>query len=281
MQSLRWLSIFCTLSAAVMSTFWVLIASAEYDDNPKTCDAVIDLEWADWPTTRARFDEILSEMQRLNDQLTKRNQHCRINGNLISKGKSREQLTAVFEEIDRKETEAAISILYMLNGKNGYPRFDVHSANNPDSIGFYNLENDLITIAREQHSPTISVLLHLLGRWGYVNILRPQDRQSYWESLSKYYDRNRLERSKLRPLLPWQQYVVDDDNLLEGPDEFFAYQFEMWAWQTRMPEHFQSGKFWRKNTLEYDRSLRYRMMEAKRLDPDLDKLFSRIFHPTP
>lgn len=281
MQSSRRLSIFCTLSAAVMSMLWMSIASAEYDDNPKICDAVIDLEWADWPMTRARFDEILSEMQRLNDQLITRNQHCRINRNLISKAKSREQLTAVFEEIDQRETEAAISMLDMLNGRNGYPRFDVQNANDGDFTGTYNLENDLITIAREQHSPTISTLLHLLGRWGYVNILRPQDRQSFWNSLSKYYDRNRLERSKLRPLLPWQQYVIDDDNLLEGPDEFFAYQFEMWAWQTRMPEHFQSGNFWSKHTPEYDHSLRYRMMQEKRLDADLDKLFSRILHPTP
>lgn len=218
----------------------------------------------------------MSDLDRLNKSLNSNSGHCRIQNNLISRRESEEQLVAVFELIDDKEIEAALAVLDKLNGKHGYPKFDASNPNDDEYFGYYDLDSDLITLRRNIYSPTTSVLLHVVGRWGYVNILTSEDRYSYWRLLEKYYGRNNLDKKKLRPLMPWQQQTIDGDNLLEGPDEFFAYQFEMWAWQKRMPTKFQSSAFWRKNTPEYHHSSRRRIMDAKRLDPDLNDLFAQI-----
>jgi len=247
-----------------------------YENNKTICDSLVDLEWADWPITTAHYKQILADMDRLNKDLIRKSGHCRIGANLIQREESAEQLEAVFAAIKPGETNAALHIHDLLNDKNGYPKFDLSNPNDPDFIGYYDLDTDLITLQRAHTSPTSSVLLHLLGRWGYVNILSAMDRQEFWKSLEKYYGSQRLSKKQLRAMMPWQQASVDGDNLLEGPDEFFAYQFEMWAWQRRMPARFQSGKFWRKYAPEYDHALRYRMMQPKRLESEFNKLFSKI-----
>ena len=109
--------------------------TAGYESNERICNSLIKLEWADWPITRAKYEQALSDLHRLNKSLYSNNGHCRIQSNLIAQRESEEQLTAVFKLIDDQEIEAALAVLEQLNGKHGYPKFDAGNPNDEEFFG--------------------------------------------------------------------------------------------------------------------------------------------------
>jgi len=140
--------------------------------------------------------------------------------------------------------------------------------------------------------PSISTVYHEVAHWAYINILTDADRQEFWAATAKFYDghkvTDKLNKQKVKDgvLLPdgmVADYVNPETNEAKqititsnadsSPQEYFAQQFQLWATQ-RTPEINNQSFFKRMGF--YVLQVIERYFDKKAVDPDLEKLFSKI-----
>ena len=85
-------------------------------------------------------------------------------------------------------------------------------------------------------------IMHELGHWAYMNLLTPELKLEFWQSVSKYYDQNgkfdggfvsdRVDGTLLdaySPMVQDGQNFAGMSNAQQNPGELFANQFALWA----------------------------------------------------
>jgi hypothetical protein len=136
--------------------------------------------------------------------------------------------------------------------------------------------------------PRVMSFFHEVGHWAYWNILTPEDRLTFWRDVaSKYVRDGALDQGALaRGVAPG----VDDrievggklyrhaTNAYDSPQEFFAQQWETWVARKLSG---QGGAdpldqaLWKK-VVAYVEALYDRYVRGVEIDPDLERLFSKI-----
>ena len=139
----------------------------------------------------------------------------------------------------------------------------------------------VMSFGKYDEIPNISQLYHETAHWAYEHILTPADRAEFWriaktayapgvkgewqkKRLSKYAQVNETER-------PGETIF----NFYDSPQEFFAWQFDLWASRKKSGDLVQNETFWRK-IARYVESIFNRYANDAEIHPDLEPLFSKI-----
>lgn len=195
------------------------------------------------------------------------------------------RLRKLGSKFDAQDLEETVSLLRRIISQN--------DGNAPDFVAtngsFSNVKGhgitDHITVNPNKVGamPRTAVILHELGHWAYGNILSPEEKLHFWRSLDKYYNNDTADFDRIAERSPFNGEHWPDErgvqhgisNELDGPQEFFANQFSMWAMQNRASVALQDASFWRK-VAHYVENLYRRYFKRETIDTDLVPLFEKI-----
>jgi len=157
--------------------------------------------------------------------------------------------------------------------------------------GQYNKGTNEISVeqmAPHKIQPRAIVLMHEVGHWAYENILTPQDRIDFWESLDKFYDQggelNRTRVDDHSPKYNGMKFHVEGfgeaemeggTNATISPQEFFANQFSMWVAQRHDQVILKDASFWKRVTA-FAKAIFDRFYDKNRIDPNMEPFFAKI-----
>jgi len=196
----------------------------------------------------------------------------------------------VFDKFSPEEVKSAQRLISNLGGDpNTAPILKGTAAGGNENAGSYNFVNNQIGVnqATQSMQPRTVTLVHEIGHWAYQNILTPDDRIAFWESMDKYFDAGgKIDKTRVRNHLPKfakENIRIDGEtdlrplttNTETSPQEFFANQFSMWVAQKHDGIINKDPNFWKKMA-RFVKAIFDRYYDKKRIDPDLEPLFSKI-----
>lgn len=129
--------------------------------------------------------------------------------------------------------------------------------------------------------PNISKLYHEVAHWAYEHILTPQDRAEFWSIAKEAYtpggkgEWQRKNLSKYNQVEGMGEEGETIFNFYNSPQEFFAWQFDLWASRKMSGDLVQNETFWRK-IARYVENIFNRYANDAEIHPDLEPLFSKI-----
>lgn len=129
--------------------------------------------------------------------------------------------------------------------------------------------------------PSIVDLYHEVAHWAYFNILTPEDRMRFWDSMNKYFDAGGtadqvlLKKGVADPNGENFGGVSVASNSTSSPQEFFASQFAMWAGRRRKDLVAGDESYWKKIG-RYVKAVYDRYVRGVAIDPDLEPIFAKI-----
>ena len=142
----------------------------------------------------------------------------------------------------------------------------------------------LLSFGKYDEIPNISKLYHEVAHWAYEHILTPKDRAEFWnvakEAYSpggkQTYQKNKLSKyAQVNEDLTGSRPTETEFNFYESPQEFFAWQFDLWASRKKSGDLVQNEVFWRK-IARYVENIFNRYANDAAIHPDLEPLFSKI-----
>lgn len=143
----------------------------------------------------------------------------------------------------------------------------------------------LLNFGKYDEIPNISKLYHEVAHWAYEHILTPKDRADFWEIAKEAYGPGVKQSYQKAKLAKYAQVNERADipsvegetafNFYESPQEFFAWQFDLWASRKKSGDLVQNEVFWRK-IARYVENIFNRYANEAQIHPDLEPLFSKI-----
>lgn len=203
-----------------------------------------------------------------------------------TRAQSIEELKAVFSKKSQEAIDDAVNFLESIGGDRGIGpsfqkarsgNFQQTTASRSEGVKqFINLDGN----SSPSQTPT-NTLYHEVAHWAYDNILTPSDKIEFWKSMNKYYDEGgNLDRDAITNKLTDYSGMRDETgnqfvggNSMDSPQELFANQFDLWA--TRKRHIAGSDTFWSKIN-HLIKAIFQRYAKDAEIDPDLEKLFSKI-----
>jgi hypothetical protein len=140
----------------------------------------------------------------------------------------------------------------------------------------------LLNFGKYDEIPNISKLYHEVAHWAYEHILTPQDRAEFWKTAELAYTPGGKQEYQSKRLSKYAQVNetsgVEGEtvfNFYESPQEFFAWQFDLWASRKKSGDLVANETFWRKIS-RYVENIFNRYANDAEIHPDLEPLFSKI-----
>ena len=142
----------------------------------------------------------------------------------------------------------------------------------------------LLNFGKYDEIPNISKLYHEVAHWAYEHILTPKDRAEFWNVAKEAYSPGGKQTYQKNKLSKYAQVNEDitagrpketEFNFYESPQEFFAWQFDLWASRKKSGDLVQNEVFWRK-VARYVENIFNRYANDAEIHPDLEPLFSKI-----
>jgi len=211
-----------------------------------------------------------------------------------TRAQSIEELKAVFSKRSQPELDDALDFLNSLGGDRGIgPSFKSNRSGN-----YHNTEITRGSGVRSHinldHKEGLTInpqntFYHEVAHWAYDNILTPSDKIDFWKAMNKYYDEGgNLDKDAIQNKLAsyggmeYEHEILGTQkfgggNSMSSPQELFANQFDIWVTRKR---HFAgTDTFWQKIN-RYVKAIIQRYAKDAEIDPDLEKLFSKILPDT-
>tara|TARA_B110000046_G_scaffold10626_1_gene10632 strand:+ start:33483 stop:43205 length:9723 start_codon:yes stop_codon:yes gene_type:complete len=142
----------------------------------------------------------------------------------------------------------------------------------------------LLNFGKYDEIPNISKLYHEVAHWAYEHILTPKDRAEFWNVAKEAYSPGAKQTYQKNKLSKYAQVndgsaapsqMETEFNFYESPQEFFAWQFDLWASRKKSGDLVQNEVFWRK-IARYVENIFNRYANDAEIHPDLEPLFSKI-----
>ena len=196
----------------------------------------------------------------------------------------------LFTKYAPDEVDLAVKFIRGLGGDSAVgPVVTAREATNPRLSSRLSSEKDgrvpsqevQMNFGKYDEIPNISKLYHEVAHWAYEHILTPKDRAEFWAIAKTAYtpggkgEWQKKNLSKYNQVEPTGEEGEMIFNFYNSPQEFFAWQFDLWASRKMSGDLVQNETFWRK-VARYVENIFNRYANDAEIHPDLEPLFSKI-----